>query len=110
MENEWPHGYHATLPDDAFICLQFTCKLRYFRSGQHAHPVSSRQDAQRAIAVPAVIEVNPKGQHLVEDVGRGVGMKHPFLHRPRTPARDFNLLPKRKIPVLVPRDEPIRIG
>src|SRR5438552_3180924 len=70
----------------------------------------ARQDAQSTVGLIGVVEVEPHAEHLLEKCNGRLDVRNAVLCAPRTETGYLGSGANRQRQILVPRNQPIRVG
>lgn len=107
MQQQWSHQQHITgfgLAQHLRMC--FTAAPDIFRT-QPSQPMRAGQYSQGTVACIGIIQVQPHGQHLLQQLHRWLYMRHTFLHTPGPKSSHLDLLFESKCQILVPCHKPV---
>jgi len=110
MEEEGAHQEGVSRLRDAEVCRKFPSKSLDFTLSESPTAMGHGKYLKGAVRGVRRIQMDSNGQHLLQDPGRRLNMGNSVFPAPGTESREFNVLADRNRDVLVPGDQPVRLG
>ncbi len=108
VEQQWFHHEHITGAARAGHLRRGLSQAGDLFVVQYTMPMRARQDAERAVVQPTVVEMDAQRDHPFENMRWRMHVWDAALHRPAYVTRCFDARRNRDGRVLMPRDDPVR--